>query len=72
MWTVKHKDGTCAMKHQPDAHPCYRDSVETMCGHVVTLPLGFGGPYDTPTCAECRRIASERQRAMCSTERTER
>ncbi len=64
MWVVKHREGTCALKHQrrKKAPPEAVMSVPTLCGHFVILPWGFAGPDEDPTCAACNERIADRLR----------
>jgi hypothetical protein len=55
-WTVKHREGSCAVKDgqqpEPDAM-----SVATLCDHFVVLPMG--SEFGHPDCKACIAAAEE-------------
>lgn len=48
---VRHRTGWCALRDQ--RRTAYRDSMETKCGYVVTLPWGI--ERREPDCADCKK-----------------
>ena len=50
VWCVEHVDGWCAVAGDVDPGEGAL-SVETRCGHSVTLPLGI--ERRAPDCEEC-------------------
>lgn len=57
-WLVKHKDGTCCLKHMDRKKPPSDaiNSVPTLCDHWVTLPYGY--EQGEPTCTNCTAALS--------------
>jgi hypothetical protein len=48
---VRHRGGWCVCRSQPKGVPRYRDTVKTLCDHVVTLPWDTErGVADCPEC----------------------
>ena len=56
LWCVRSRDGWCVLRDQRKT--VYRDSVETKCGYVVTLPWGI--EQREPDCIECRKTHNDR------------
>ncbi len=54
-WTVRHHEGSCALKHQNRKRPPPESvtSVPTLCDHFVILPFVFDGPDAEPDCKQC-------------------
>jgi len=54
---VRHRDGWCATRRK---HVRYADSVTTLCGYIVTMPLGI--ERREPDCEECRRVIADNKK----------
>ena len=54
---IKHQDGWCAAAPGADVDAM---SVETVCGHFVTLPIGV--ERRRPDCPECRAILQRQEK----------
>ena len=62
--SVRHRDGWCATRR---SNTGYSDTVPTICGQYVTLPLGL--ERREPDCSGCEAILAEERAEATSGDR---